>query len=126
MLTVRFSYDFDDINGWFERPPGVIVLERLGASAPNYKTSSFIIISTHIKPESGVSDMTTEDEINHLADVYLDATTKHPSVGSAIIAGDMNADCTYVADQEGMTLYADPATDWLIPFNVDTTVKDRV
>lgn len=120
----NLRYDFNDTDGWYERPPGIIVLERIGASAANYKTSSFMIISTHIKPKSGVTDMTTENEINRLSDVYADALLKHPTIGSAIIAGDFNADCTYVADPDTMTLYTDPNNLWLVPFTADTTVKD--
>ena len=36
----------------------------------------------------------------------------------------MNADCTYVANPEAMTLYSDPTNTWLLPFTADTTVKD--
>ena len=42
--------------------------------------------------------MNTENEINKLADVYNNALAKHPDVKNAIIAGDFNADCTYVQD----------------------------
>ena len=56
-----------------------------------------MIISTHIKPESGSTDMTTEDEINHLEDVYNDAIARRPDYADAIIAGDMNAECGFHA-----------------------------
>jgi len=119
------AWDFDDsATSWFERPPGVIVLQRIGASAPNLATQKFMIISTHIKPVSGTSDMVTENEINHLKDVYNDGLTRHPDVTSAIIAGDFNADCTYVADPTAMTLFTDPDSTWVLDFTADTTVKD--
>ena len=51
--------------------------------------------------------MVTEDEINHLEDVYNDALTRRPEYADAIIAGDMNADCTYVYDPENtLTMYS--------------------
>ena len=84
-----------------------------------------MIISTHIKPESGSTDMTTEDEINHLEDVYNDAIARRPDYADAIIAGDMNADCTYVNEPETtLNMYSDPNWTWTLEFDVDTTVKD--
>merc|ERR1712062_717821 len=62
---------------------------------PNVVVKKFFVISTHVKPESGGSSMLTEDEINHLEDVYNDAISQYPDFEDAIIAGDMNADCTY-------------------------------
>jgi hypothetical protein len=59
----------------------------------------FTIISTHVKLKSGSTDMLTEDEINALSKVYDQALTKHADITNAIIAGDMNADCTYVKCQ---------------------------
>jgi deoxyribonuclease-1-like protein len=121
-FSLEEAYDFDDTQGWFERPPTIAYFNRLN---PNAQTQKFMIISTHIKPESGSTDMTTEDEINHLEDVYNDAIARRPDYADAIIAGDMNADCTYVADPETtLNMYSDPNWTWTLEFDVDTTVKD--
>ena len=115
------AYDFDDTEGWFERPPTVAYFNRLN---PNAKTKKFLVISTHIKPASGSTDMTTEDEINHLEDVYNDAIQRHPDFSNGIIAGDMNADCTYVYEpEELLNMYNDPDSKWVFDFDSDTTVK---
>lgn len=122
-FSLEETYDFDDSStSWFERPPTIGYFNRLN---PNAQTQKFMIISTHVKPVSGSSDMVTEDEINHLEDVYNDALTRRPEYADAIIAGDMNADCTYVYDPENtLTMYSDPDTTWTLEFDVDTTVKD--
>ena len=64
----------------------------------------------------------SEDEINALADVKVDAVARHPDVTNVIIAGDFNADCDYVQDPPGLTLFTDPLSTFLIPFETDTTV----
>ena len=120
-FSLHSAYDFDDSQNWFERPPTVGYFNVLNAGNAVQK---FILISTHIKPKSGVSDMTTEDEINHLQDVYNDAVSREPTFTDAIIAGDMNADCTYVYNPTtDLTLYTDPTSTWLLDFDADTTVK---
>lgn len=121
-FSMHDNWDFEDTQGWFERPPTVVYMNSLSNMNAVKK---FMIISTHIKPESGSTDMTTENEINHLADVYTAALARHPEYVDAIIAGDMNADCTYVKEPETtLTMLQDPTCDWLIPFTADTTVKD--
>jgi len=72
-------WDFVDPNNWFERPPTVAYFNSLNE---NNKVQKFMVISTHIKPESGSTDMVTEDEINHLQDVYNDALARQPSAGA--------------------------------------------
>lgn len=116
-------YDYEDSEGCFERPPGVIVLQRIGPDARRYSTQRFIVISAHIKPEVGVKDMVTEDEIEKLKTVYEEARERHPDVTNAIIAGDMNADAGYVKDPEALALYKDPMSKFLIDFDADTTSK---
>ena len=61
-----------------------------------------------------------------MQDVYNDALARQPDYADAIIAGDMNADCTYVYNPtQDLTLYTDPTSAWLLNFDVDTTVKLR-
>lgn len=118
------GYDFDDTTtSWFERPPTVIVLERISMNYEQFQTQKLAIISGHLKPVSGVSDMVTEDEINHMQDVYDDLLIKHPDIIDVLIVGDFNADCNYVANPESLSLYTSAANDWLIPFEADTTVS---
>ena len=85
----------------------MLVLERIGDFS--FQTSKLIIISAHIKPVTGASDTETEEEINKLIDVYNDAVAKHPEISNAIVAGDFNADCDYVQDPEGLSLFTDPS-----------------
>ena len=55
---------------------------------------------------------------------FNDALARQPDYADAIIAGDMNADCTYVYNPtQDLTLYKDPTSSWLLNFDVDTTVK---
>lgn len=122
MFSKVDAYDYDDTSDDFERPPSVLVLERIGDNAFSFETSKLIIISSHIKPVTGASDTVTEDEINNLMDVYNDAVSKHPEISNAIIAGDFNADCDYVQDPEGLSLFTDPSSGFLIGFDADTTV----
>ena len=118
------GYDFDDTaTSWFERPPTIIVLERISMNYEQFQTQKLAIISGHLKPVSGVSNMVTEDEINHLQDVYNDLLLKHPDINDVLVVGDFNADCTYVAAPESLTLYTSTANDWLITFDADTTVS---
>ena len=58
------------MNGDYERPPAIVFLQRTGSDAQFYQTQKFMIISMHTKPVTGVADMTTENEINKLSDVY--------------------------------------------------------
>ena len=73
MFDLVDAYDYEDPESKFERPPGVIVLKRVGSNARKYATQRFIIISAHIKPEAGAKDMVTEDEIEALKQVYDEA-----------------------------------------------------
>jgi len=120
MFTMVAGYDYDDVADDFERPPSVLVLERVGSG---FSTSKFIIISAHIKPVDGASDMETEEEINKLKDVYNDALAKHSDVTNVIITGDFNADCDYVQSPTDLTLFTDADSTWLIDFEQDTTVS---
>ena len=122
MFELFDAFDFDDSEtGWFERPPTVAYFNRLN---PNSKLQNFMVISTHIKPETGSTDMVTEDEINNLEDVYNQAVERHPDYVNGIIAGDMNADCTYVnKPEETLNMYTDDDAMWLFDFDSDTTVK---
>jgi len=124
MFDLVDAYDYEDPESKFERPPGVIVLKRVGSNARKYATQRFIIISAHIKPEAGAKDMVTEDEIEALKQVYDEARERHPDVNDCIIAGDMNADSSYVKYPEALALYKDPLSKFLIDFDADTTSKD--
>ena len=115
------GYDFNDtVTAWFERPPTVLVLERSGQNALDFQTQKVGIISAHLKPESGVTNMVTEDEINHLKDVEVDLRSRHPTLDDVIIAGDFNADCDYVRDPQDLTLFSSGENTWLISFDDDT------
>ena len=104
-FQISFStcrYDYEEPDSAFERPPAVIALERINANPKKFPTQRFIIISVHIKPEVGAADMVTEDEIDKLKVVYEEALEKFPDIKDCIIAGDMNADGSYVKDPEAL------------------------
>ena len=44
-------------------------------------------------------------------------------MNDCIIAGDMNADSSYVKYPEALALYKDPLSKFLIDFDADTTSK---
>ena len=119
-LALHNAYDYEDVNGWFERPPTVAYFNVLNE---NNAVQKLAVISTHIKPVTGATNQDTEDEINHLFDVYQDAIVNEPDYVDAIIAGDMNADCTYVKEPTNLEFYQNKNVTWLIGFDEDTTVK---
>jgi len=123
MFKLIDAYDYEDAEEAFERPPTVIAVERVGENAKRYPTRRFIVISVHIKPEVGATDMVTEDEIEKLKIVYEEAKERFPDISNVIIAGDMNADAGYVKDPEALALYKDPLSKFLIDFDADTTSK---
>jgi deoxyribonuclease-1-like protein len=127
MFSKIEGYDFNDTTtSWFERPPAVLVLERSSTNAPNFKTQKVGIISAHLKPATGVTNMDTENEINHLKDVENDLRARHPALDDVIIAGDFNADCDYVRDPEDLALFSAGDNSWLISFEDDTTVSSTI
>ena len=86
---------------------------------PNTAISDFFLLGIHIRPDS------TRSELDFLDDVYYQASTFF-NTDSAIIMGDLNADCSYLSDSayENLDLVKDNKFHWMIGGNEDTTTKD--
>ncbi|CAD5122656.1 unnamed protein product [Dimorphilus gyrociliatus] len=76
-------------------------------------------MGVHTKPKMA------ELEITHLVQVY-DTINELWGCEDAIIAGDFNADCSYVTNEEykEMRLIKDKRFKWLVNKEEDTTVSD--
>uniref|UniRef100_H2YIL1 Endonuclease/exonuclease/phosphatase domain-containing protein n=1 Tax=Ciona savignyi TaxID=51511 RepID=H2YIL1_CIOSA len=112
-VSVIGEYQWPDNADVFEREPYSVQFSR--KSAGSQKTFSYI--SIHAKPDDAVS------EIDHLDDVYDDVAKIYGE--DAMIAGDFNADCSYVCSTcwQSIDMWTDPRFTWLIGSNVDTTVS---
>ncbi len=101
------AYVYEDTNDDFEREPLVA----------QFKSGSFdfVMINNHIKPEDA------ENEIAVLDEVVNDARTHFEGEEDYIILGDLNADCTYL-DEDNIPLDEETYIQ-LIPNDEDTTTK---
>lgn len=79
----------------------------------------FFMIGIHTKPNAA------EKEISNLVEVY-DFIKNLWGIEDALIAGDFNADCSYVTNKEykELSLIKDKRFKWLINKNDDTTVSN--
>ncbi|XP_071941425.1 deoxyribonuclease-1-like [Antedon mediterranea] len=119
-LTVSDTYEYEDgIEGYdppideFIREPFVVRF-----SSPSTQVNDFAIIPIHTTPDAA------ETEIDSLTDVYDDVVCKW-GLEDVIIAGDFNADCSYVTKSEWpfIRLRTQTRFDWLISDDEDTTVS---
>jgi len=79
---------------------------------------AFTFIPMHTKPTEAIPEM------NSLVDVYYESTKYYGE--NAVIAGDLNADCSYVCKScwENVRLRTDTTFQWLIDDDTDTTVSN--
>ncbi|XP_078485040.1 deoxyribonuclease-1 [Ciona intestinalis] len=112
-VTVMSEYQYPDNSDVFEREPYSV---KFGRSSSG-KQQTFSYISIHAKPDDAVA------EIDALDDVY-DVVAKQYGE-DAMIAGDFNADCSYVCSScwQTIDMWTDPRFTWLIGSDVDTTVS---
>lgn len=78
------AVEFNDVNGWYERPPyGVKIRTKFG--------QILFLVGVHVSPKSAVS------EIDHLDDIYQEWRSRWIGTPERfIIMGDLNAGCSYV------------------------------
>ncbi|XP_072020341.1 uncharacterized protein [Amphiura filiformis] len=112
-LTVTDAYDWDDKRDVFEREPYVVRF-----TSPTTIIKDFAIVNIHVKPDDAVA------ECDYLTDVYDDAVSKYGTT-NVIVTGDLNADCTYVRDDDwaNIRLRSQTRFIWLTPDDADTTVN---
>ncbi|XP_077993228.1 deoxyribonuclease-1-like [Glandiceps talaboti] len=116
-LSVTDSYHYDDgvddYTDEFAREPFVVrFLSSFTA------VEDFAIAAIHVDPDIAVQ------EIDSLTDVY-DDIVKRWRLQDVLIAGDYNADCSYVKSSEWpyIRLRTDSRFTWLIEDDDDTTVS---
>nr|XP_054751436.1 deoxyribonuclease-1-like [Lytechinus pictus]XP_054751437.1 deoxyribonuclease-1-like [Lytechinus pictus] len=113
-FQVKGSFTYEEPNDEFEREPYVVNFKSL----KSLSVSDFTVIGLHAKPDDAVN------EIDSLPAVYEEAAKKY-GTDASIIMGDLNADCSYVGqnDWDDISLWTDNRFDWLIADNADTTVS---
>ncbi|XP_064609246.1 deoxyribonuclease-1-like [Liolophura sinensis] len=116
-LSVRSASHFDDGSeelgtDLFEREPYILV-----AHSDNTRVKDFAIIGLHAKPED------VSHELARLGQV-VDDTCRTYRIENVIIAGDLNADCSYLSAsaQAASPLFTNSSYTWLIDRGSDTTV----
>ncbi|XP_033105743.1 deoxyribonuclease-1-like [Anneissia japonica] len=119
-LSVSDKYEYDDgPEGYtpaideFIREPFVVRF-----SSPETCVKDFAVVPIHTSPDFA------EAEVDSLTDVYDDVVAKW-GIEDVIIAGDFNADCSYITSSEwdSIRLRTQTRFDWLIGDDVDTTVS---
>jgi hypothetical protein len=112
--TVRIldTYQYPDIDDMFERPPYAILV----SSITDRDLPPFFIIASHTRPDSAYM------EIDHLDDVF-NSVTKAFLTSHGMIAGDLNADGSYVTSTEYdmLDLVINSSFSWWINNSIDTT-----
>ncbi|XP_033118620.1 deoxyribonuclease-1-like isoform X2 [Anneissia japonica] len=115
-LEVTDKYEYDDgeegleeTTDIFEREPFIVRFK-----SPSTLVKDFAIVGIHTKPTAAF------EEIDSLADVYRDIIQKW-EINDVIIAGDLNAGCSYIKNWKDNRLRDDRFT-WLIDDNADTNV----
>ncbi|GFO39450.1 deoxyribonuclease-1-like [Plakobranchus ocellatus] len=114
-LQVKDTYQFDDGvddgTDMFQREPFVVRF-----TSPTTELEDFAILATHTDPDEAAK------EVGALHKVY-DAARMHWGLEDILIAGDFNADESYVSrdDWATITLKHDKRFTWLIQDSTDTT-----
>jgi len=117
-VSVTDSYHFDDgvddYTDTFEREPFVVRFLSTSRTA----IEDFAIAAIHVDPDIA------PPEIDALTDVYDDIVSRW-GLQDVLIAGDYNADCSYVrsADWPNIRLRTQSRFNWLIEDDADTTVS---
>jgi len=114
-VAVNGEYQYPDYDDFFEREPYTVNFERLNRGSQKY----FSYIAIHAKPDDAA------EEISSLVTVYDEII---PIFGEdALLAGDFNADCSYVCKNcwDNVDLWNDSRFTWLIGHTADTTVSSN-
>ncbi|XP_076822525.1 deoxyribonuclease-1-like [Clavelina lepadiformis] len=113
-LEVKSMYQVADELDLFEREPFIVRFGRIDNAG---LLSEFTFIALHAKPDDAIAEM------NNLVEVYDEARRHYGP--DAIIAGDLNADCSYVCEScwNEVQLRKDPRFRWIISDDADTSVS---
>lgn len=113
-LNFNQIWEFQDTYDYFERPPAVGIFNDIKT---NYQIN---FLNIHTKPDDTIS------EINALINVFTEFS-KLFNTNEMILAGDMNADCTYLpASKWGqVNTYLDQQFYWEVSTYANTTVADK-
>ncbi|XP_033730171.1 deoxyribonuclease-1-like, partial [Pecten maximus] len=116
--TVRLddTYQYPDPDyDYFERPPFSVKVHLKTAD----ELDEMAIIAIHTKPTEAV------EEIDKLVDVSKNTSDYWNGLKNILIAGDLNAGCSYVTTKEMkiISLRKDKRYSWLIGDDVDTTTS---
>ncbi|KAK2172010.1 hypothetical protein NP493_1002g01002 [Ridgeia piscesae] len=105
-------YQYSDPGDKFEREPFAV---RFHSNSTEVGT--FAVMGIHTSPRAA------ETELDALVPAY-EATAMALDVSNIIIAGDFNADCSYVTNREwaDVRLRTDSRFQWLLGDDIDTTV----
>merc|ERR1711879_532667 len=104
-------WEYEDPTAEFQRPPSVAQFQAIETGR------TFVYIPIHTQPDNTVA------EISALVDVY-DAASQHFNTKNAVIAGDMNAGCSYVCKScwSSVKLLTDQRFFWTVSSYANTTV----
>ncbi len=107
-LSVLGQMQIEDPEDEFEREPIVFTIQHAGLT--------YGLMGLHAKPDDAVQEI---DKAAFVYDSYRNAT----GIESLVLAGDLNADCSYATDEQllATALCADRRFSWLIPDSADTT-----
>ncbi|XP_033745143.1 deoxyribonuclease-1-like [Pecten maximus] len=112
-VFVQEVHQFPDHYDVFAREPYAVLFHSLDSRPAN-----FLYIVLHTQPTD------TPAELEHMVSAYENITNLL-GIQDAIIAGDLNADCSYLSHSghDHNLLYTDNRFTWLIDSDVDTTVS---
>lgn len=111
-VKIKNTYQYKDSLDDFEREPYSVSFES--------NNKDFVIIGIHVQPSKAF------DEISKLDDVIIDVSN-HFLDDEVILMGDLNADCTYLNENNLATLDLFKNKNeflWLIGNEIDTTVSN--
>ncbi|XP_072285559.1 deoxyribonuclease-1-like 1 [Pyxicephalus adspersus] len=117
-ISVRDQYKYDDNDpskpDMFSREPYVVRF-----SLQSKDLQDMVVIPQHTVPDKAVEELET------LFDVFLDARSRW-RCNNLVFMGDFNAGCSYLSmkKRRSLRLYRDPAFQWLIKDDMDTTVRE--
>lgn len=110
LIGTPYTYPEPPGNDMFHREPYVANFKAKNSSF------DFVLINIHTDPDE------TIQEINDLPKVVENAKSRYQGEGDFIIAGDLNADCSYF-DEDSSSLLRSSEYFWIINNSIDTTTK---
>ncbi|XP_038077129.1 deoxyribonuclease-1-like [Patiria miniata] len=114
-VSVIDAYEYPESHDEFERQPFIVRFQKI---CHCFGLSEFAVAGIHIKPDDAVT------ELDYLSEVY-DHIVDTWGLQDVMIAGDFNADCSYVSSSKwsNIRLRTESRFAWLISDSADTTVS---